>query len=158
MGRGGQLLRPALLLLAFGLGACGRGVTLTLRDGSQWSGRPVENDATHLVVQAHDGRYVFCKRDVADADHAGNGALIAGVLIAAAGTALVVADATSRNPEGGYGTRLLGGAGLATLLSGVVVTAAGMGQLSSSRESTGLPASDDELQKPCKPPVRYVGP
>ena len=146
-------------MLALGLSACGPGVTLTLRDGSQWSGRPRPGDATHVEVQTFEGRYVFCKRDVADADHAGNGALIAGTVLTVVGSAALIGDASSRNPDGGSsGSLLLGGIGLVATAAGIVTGVLGLSQLTDSKSATGLPASADTLQKPCSPPVRYVGP
>lgn len=155
----GRLLQPALcLLLVFALGACSPGVTLTLRDGTTVSGRPLANDATSVEVQTSHGRYRVCKRDVADADHAGNGAVYAGLLLAAAGTAFAYASARSAHPSSGWGDASgFVTLGVTTAAAGVAIGFGGLGQFIASKNATGLPPSGNRPPKDCKQPDWYVG-
>ncbi len=136
---------------------CGRGATLTLANGGTYSGRPISNDETHVLIQTRHGRYVVCKRDVSDADHAGNGALIAGVALIATGVAAFYAGSHERTVEGGPNGFLVE-LGMLVLLGGVVTATIGATQFGASTDATGLPASPQALHKPCAPAVRSVGP
>ena len=152
-------LQPAsCLLLVFVLGACEPGVTLTLRDGETVSGRPLANDATTVEVQTSHGRYKVCKRAIADADHAGNGAVYAGLLLAAAGTALAYAAARSAHPHDAWGDGSgFVSAGVVMAVGGLAIGLGGLGQFIASKNATGLPPSGDRPPKDCKQPNWYVG-
>jgi hypothetical protein len=78
-----------LVVAAAAVTGCTPGVKLTLRNGAVYSGTPVSNDETHVVIQTAHARYIVCKRDVADADHAGNGLAITGAAMAVVGIAAV---------------------------------------------------------------------
>ncbi len=141
------------------LSACSPGATLTTRDGWHYRGRPVTNDETHVWIDTAHYRYKLCKRDVVDADHAGNGMAYIGGAVALTGivgTALIVHDESvhpTHDPNGpGFAPVTV-----AMALTGLALAIAGFGQWNRSRQLTGLPASPETLDKPCTTPPSPPG-